>query len=795
MREIVSPLSGIISPLGILRSTTAYSVYAIGGYEPGLIADFGEDYFLTGEGAVNFSEVITHSTTTNATMVDSDGLLKWRPHNLLLRSEEFDNASWVNTNTTDTSNAEVSPDGTTTADAITETTATGEHNIYQSVAGGVTQTVGVYVKAGLRQNFIMRQNISSAWRNANFVLSGSGSVGTTTGFDDASITSVGDGWYFCTATSTNRTDSKVLFLTSTGDEVISFSGDDSAPAIYLWGAHLYRSDLGGMVNNPDRGDSYVPTTTSAVYLPRRGHHVYNGSAWVNEGLLHESEARTNLITQSNDFSAWTIFNTDSATITPDQAVGPDGETNLDLLEITDATNEAHGIYITGTTTSGATLTLSSYLRDDDQRYVQLLVVQDGNKWGSAIVDLQTLSITQENNGTQATVVDSGVEDMGGGLCRAYVTAQMDAGSTVAQGFVLFSNSATPSLSSGGGISYSGTAGSGFYAGFAQLEASSTPSSYIPTAGATVTRAAETLTVPAANLPWPSPVVIGEELVTNGTFDDASWWGTDASWTIADGVATVTGNDQLYSPLNWVPSAAPVLISFDVTQVNTAGNLAVIATAPANQAVNITSTGTYTAIAYFNTADRLRFGFGSGSTFRGSIDNISVREINPLSVSIQMQGRMTYADTGVTTEALLYNWSLDGNNYIYPELYTVTDPDRIRFKQAASSVFDFVQDNTYFSPGVNVPFNIASRHGSTFINGAVGGVALTADTTPVALPDLSATDLGLGYDYMGTIKLFRMWSDDLADAGIAEATLPSLEPSLSLTFDGSETSFTVSDWSE
>ena len=52
-----------------------------------------------------------------------------------------------------------------------------------------------------------------------------------------------------------------------------------------------------MVNNSAQStgfETYVPTTSSAVYAPRVGHHVYNGSAWVNEGILHESEARTNL---------------------------------------------------------------------------------------------------------------------------------------------------------------------------------------------------------------------------------------------------------------------------------------------------------------------------------------------------------------------------------------------------------------------------------------------------------------------------------------------------------------------
>jgi len=74
-----------------------------------------------------------------------------------------------------------------------------------------------------------------------------------------------------------------------------------------------------------------------------------------------------------------------------------------------------------------------------------------------------------------------------------------------------------------------------------------------------------------------------------------------------------------------------------------------------------------------------------------------------------------------------------------------------------------------SPGVLVPLNTAGRFGSTFLNVAMDGVSATALTTPTALPDLSATDFDLGYDYMGTIGLFRAWNADIGDAGIAEAS--------------------------
>jgi len=189
--------------------------------------------------------------------------------------------------------------------------------------------------------------------------------------------------------------------------------------------------------------------------------------------------------------------------------------------------------------------------------------------------------------------------------------------------------------------------------------------------------------------------------------------------------------------------------------------------------------------------------GSADTGTIFIDNVSVREIKPLAVSIQMDGRVTYADTNDGGEVIFSDWRFDSSNRIRAGIDTnSTNVGQVLWLQAASGTTDAIRSAfDTFTPGVNVPFNIASRHGSTFINGAVDGVALTEDTTPVALPDLSTTDLELGYDFMGTIKKFRMWADDIGDTGLEEATEPSLEPSLSLTFDGSSTSFTVFDWSE
>ena len=54
-----------------------------------------------------------------ATLAPRGLLIEEQRTNLLLRSEEFDNASWAKTNATITVNATTAPDGTTTADLIT----------------------------------------------------------------------------------------------------------------------------------------------------------------------------------------------------------------------------------------------------------------------------------------------------------------------------------------------------------------------------------------------------------------------------------------------------------------------------------------------------------------------------------------------------------------------------------------------------------------------------------------------------------------------------------------------------
>jgi hypothetical protein len=459
------------------------------------------------------------------------------------------------------------------------------------------------------------------------------------------------------------------------------AGTSSTADILIYGAHLYRSDLGGMAPVPGaEGDFqyYVPTNGNAEYLPRVGHHVFNGSTWVNEGLLIESEVRTNLIQHSEDFtSVWAkTASTAPPTVT---STGPDGTTSATKLGDSGAGGTgAPRIDYGVTVATSTTYTYSVFAKAGDLSDILLYV---GNFTSPAnngyYFDLA--------NGTYSAYAGTPpitplMEDFGNGWYRCSITFTTDAVDTsgtlqiyVADG----TNLTLPLDNTSNVLIYGAQFEQGQVVNGTPVDAP-TPSSYIPTSGSTVTRGGQSLTVPPAEFGWDSSAV-----------------------------------------------------------------------------------------------------------------------------SIQMDGRMTYADegrggslNGGSGEAVFYLWKTDSSNYVENYLDTSGTRTGTPFAiQKAGGIRDYPATPSYYSPGILTPFNIASRHGSTFINGAVDGVALTADTTPTALPDLSNTDLQIAYDFMGTIGTFRQFAGDIGDAGLVTATNPSTEPTLSLTFDGTSGSFYNLSWSE
>lgn len=726
MRDIVSPLAGFSSPFG-----RGADPYAILGYKPPLVLDYENSKFRVSGSTSTAPSVVTATRTGLATQLDASGNLVWNAHNLLRYSEDFTNAAWSKTNTTVTANNTTAPDGALTADDLVENAATGTHNAFISfsVINGASYTAAVFIKAGIRNQVTLRLGDAAFGPDdAVFDLS-NGSLSSGNG----TISNFGNGWYLCTVSATSGGTAAVLNILPMTSGSFSYAGSDGSTSLEIWGAHAYRSDLGGMAPVPltrrvAGSTTYVPTTSAAVYLPREEAYTYVSGSLVGPYYQKESDARTNLVTYSEDFTdaSWTKISGGTGsnpTVTANSGVSPDGTNNATRVQ--------------ASLSGGTTNTDFALVR----RNVTLAVAEGES----------TYSLWVKSNTESDQVIT---------LSYAGVPATITA-TSVWQRFNVFPNIAGSINECDVGLRGDTTDNSCDVLIYgAQLEQGSTPTSYIPTSGSTVTRSADSTTISAGNMPYPTPQVIGPELVTNGTFDTDSDWTKGAGWTISGGQAShVAGSATLISQTVSLTLGKVYKATCDVVSVSggtgslqfRSGGTTTGVTLDAGQA------GTTVEVLYVaegNTQIAVFAGSGTNIT----IDNISVREINPLALSFQMEGLMT------GESSTFADWTLDANNGIQ----ITSGASDFTFTQEAAGVVDSVTGGSYTSD-INVPFNIASRHGSTFINGAVDGTALTADTTPTALPDLSATTFDLAPTFNGFIKEFRVWADDIGDTGIAEAS--------------------------
>lgn len=141
------------------------------------------------------------------------------------------------------------------------------------------------------------------------------------------------------------------------------------------------------------------------------------------------------------------------------------------------------------------------------------------------------------------------------------------------------------------------------------------------------------------------------------------------------------------------------------------------------------------------------------------------------ISFKMAGLANYADTNQPFEAVWLRYFVDGPNRIYYNLAGTPGTGRLDFIQAAAGVSDSVStDSSYYTPSPKMPFSIASRHSAGLIQGAVDGVALTANETVTDIADLSAAVIQLGHTGQPIIvHEFWVWPELLSAAGVASAS--------------------------
>jgi hypothetical protein len=257
---------------------------------PSLDLRFADNKSLTD--AVTGQSLVTFTRASSGTYVGSDGVIKTattneprfdhnpttgeslgllveeQRTNLLLRSEEFDNASWTKTAGSITADNTTAPTGNTTAELFTPTASSSFHACVQSltVTASTPYTASVYIKGnGAPFAQLSYDNGASvgAWLNVNLsngaITRGPEAAGGATGVS-GSVTAMQNGWYRLAVTATHTgTVGRVLVMplpsgsSTTGINATTTTA--TTDQIYLWGAQL---EAGAFPT------SYIPTTSATV---------------------------------------------------------------------------------------------------------------------------------------------------------------------------------------------------------------------------------------------------------------------------------------------------------------------------------------------------------------------------------------------------------------------------------------------------------------------------------------------------------------------------------------------------
>jgi hypothetical protein len=268
--------------------------FALGGQTPSLDLQFVNQNLTnvtTGTNPVTFTRAssgtfvgsngLLQTAATNAPRFDCNpltgaclGLLvEEQRTNLLLRSEEFDNASWAKTflNENVTANTTTAPNGLVVADRVATVAATAEFGVGQNVTvtANIPATISIFAKAAA-SNFVYLRYYGGA-ANLFYTIIVDLSTGvvtnTRTGLSTTAathaVTALSNGWYRISCTATHNSTNHFLIagpcLTGTQDIGASFGEVPTAgtgnESIYLWGAQI---EVGACPT------SYIPTTTAAT---------------------------------------------------------------------------------------------------------------------------------------------------------------------------------------------------------------------------------------------------------------------------------------------------------------------------------------------------------------------------------------------------------------------------------------------------------------------------------------------------------------------------------------------------
>jgi hypothetical protein len=398
---------------------------------------------------------LSFTRASNGTRVNSAGLVEVCPWNLLQYSEDFTNGYWNKGAASITANATTAPNGTTTADKFDEIATNDTHQLYNTFTGNTgVSTLFVYAKKAERSGL---QITSDQATDPSAIFNLDTGVVYSSENCTAFIESVGNGWYKCGITYTiDQITSYPVFRTTDASFNVVYSGTASY-GIFIWGAQL---------NIGSTAKPYFPTT-DRLNVPRLTYQNGGGGC---PSLLLEKQS-TNIVLQSEDFSSTSWAKQNGSTVTANSVISPDGTQNADTLNV--STTAYSSLYNTSPYSAlTAIYTQSIYAKKGTKNWFYILDL--GGSGAVAWFNLDTGVVGTVSSGYTATM-----QSAGNGWYRCILTENSNRLPLYLQfGASDSNNSFTPSSS--------GTV----YVWGAQLEASSYPTSYIPTTSASATRVAD-----------------------------------------------------------------------------------------------------------------------------------------------------------------------------------------------------------------------------------------------------------------------------------------------------------------
>ena len=197
----------------------------------------------------------------NPTTGESKGLLIEEARtNLFTYSVDYSHSNWNRNNSEVDDNVIIAPDGTLTGGLLKENTASGSNQHNMSQAPTVTTqhyTMSAYFKEPTIHSRRYVGFTMHGMAYAGFDIQAGTTFNYGSGLTNQTITDVGNGWYYCTATwlKTNTNAGAYIILLTGGSNSHNYEVDGTKKGMHIWGAQLEAGSF---------PTSYIPTSGSTV---------------------------------------------------------------------------------------------------------------------------------------------------------------------------------------------------------------------------------------------------------------------------------------------------------------------------------------------------------------------------------------------------------------------------------------------------------------------------------------------------------------------------------------------------